>query len=99
MSLERHSYYDADFTDFLEQLLQGGRLDGAAEGITKKVVAEGIDSLSTKQRFVFDKHVINQFVRETCSSCSHTIPWSEMYAAYDNGGLCNWCEHMQSKDD
>ena len=99
MGLQHHSYYDDDFAEFLEQLLQGGHLEDAAEGITKKVVAEGIDSLSDKQRFVFEKHVINEFVRETCNSCSYTISWSEMYAACDNGGLCNWCEHMLSKDD
>jgi hypothetical protein len=74
-------------------------LEGAAEGITKKVIAEGDEALSEKQRYVFQTQVLNEYVTDECSRCGSNIPWSEMHAAYDNGGMCNWCEHMSSKDD
>lgn len=34
-----------------------------------------------------------------CTRCCNPIPASELVAALDNGGLCNYCDHMTSKDD
>lgn len=99
MGLVSHSYSDDDFQEFLKQLLRGGHLEDSAEGITEKVIEEGLGSLSDKQMFVFEKYVITEFVVEKCRSCSQTIPWCEMYDSYHNGGLCNRCEHTWSSDD
>ena len=90
---------DDGLSDFLREILDGGHLEGAAEGITKKVIADGEDSLSDKQRYVFKSHVLDEFVTDECIRCGSDIPWSEMYEAYDNGGMCGWCDHMTKKDD
>jgi hypothetical protein len=80
-------------------LLEAEALEGAAKGITKKVVADGRESLSEKQEFVFKTQVLDEYLTRECSRCGSDIPWSEMYAAYDNGSLCGWCWHMVTKDD
>jgi NAD-dependent SIR2 family protein deacetylase len=89
---------DDGFNDFLKELLDRGALEGAAEGITKKVIADGEESLSEKQMHVFKTHVLGEFVTDECSRCGTDIPWSEMSAAYESG-MCSWCEHMTNKDD
>lgn len=93
--------YDEDdgFNEFLSCLVNNDHLDGAAEGITKQVISEGEGSLSSKQKWIFQNHVLNEYVTDECTRGGCDIPWSEMYEAYDNGGMCSWCAHMDGKDD
>ncbi|CAB3705168.1 hypothetical protein LMG1866_02781 [Achromobacter ruhlandii] len=85
-----------EFGDFLQQLVDRDHLEGAALGITKLVIDKGESFLTDKQRYVFQKEVLDVFVKESCvRGCS--IPWSEMYEAYDNGGLCSYCAHMNGR--
>ena len=88
---------ELDLKDFLRQLVDMDDLDGAALGITKKVIADGVVSLSGKQRYVFDKHVLGENSVSECSRCHSNVPWSEMYDARDNGGLCSYCVHQLEK--
>lgn len=90
---------DDGFMGFLESLTRNGHLEGAADGITKQVIARGVESLSEKQKYVFDNEVLANFVGGDCERCGSDIPWSEKYAALDNGGLCDWCAHMVAKQD
>ena len=90
---------DAEFAEFLRLLISMKHLDGAVEGITKLVINKGLGALTDKQRYVFDRDVADPYITEECSRCGSNIPWSEMYEAHDNGGLCGWCDHMLSKDD
>ena len=91
---------DDGYTEFLEEVLACGGLEGAAEGITKQVIEKGEQSLTEKQRFVFQRHVLDEFVTAECSQCGiEGIPWSEMMTAHENGGLCGWCAKMESNDD
>jgi hypothetical protein len=90
---------DTGFDAFLQDLINGGHLEGPALGITKKVIADGEESLSPKQQHVFKNYVLAEYVTNECKRCGEDIPWSEMYHAYDNGHLCNWCWHMTTKDD
>ncbi|WP_152560406.1 hypothetical protein [Arenimonas donghaensis] len=92
-----HVEDDGGFSDFLQEIIDGGHLEGAALGITKLAIDKGSDALSAKQRFVFERDVLGEFVKDGCSRCESNIPWSEMYAALDNGGLCNYCWHMSEK--
>ena len=85
------------FKQFLEELLALDCLEDAALGITKKVVSDGIDSLSDKQMYVFSTHAIGEFVRANCSTCHSNIPWSEMSLAYDSGWNCGYCVHRLQK--
>ena len=100
MGLAKQAMLEDDgFSGFLQELLDGDCLEGASAGIAKKVIADGVESLSQKQKYVFDTYVLGEYVTPECSRCSNVIPWCEMYTAYDNGGLCNWCWHMTTKDD
>ncbi|MFC1503726.1 hypothetical protein ACFL53_05255, partial [Pseudomonadota bacterium] len=90
---------DDGFSDFLGQLIDMEHLEGAALGITKLVIDKGEDALSTKQKFVFKKEVLDPYTVSECSRCASNIPWSEMYDAATEHGLCNYCWHMTTKDD
>ena len=85
----------ADRKAFLRSQLD--RLDESpAAGITRQVLAQGEDSLSTKQRWVYENEVIGN---NRCNVCSQIIPDSELLASHGNGGICGWCEHMMGKSD
>ncbi|HGN0598160.1 TPA: hypothetical protein ACKRJ1_001176 [Pseudomonas aeruginosa] len=86
---------DDGFSEFLSQLL--GQLDGPAEGITRQVIDKGLDSLSAKQKVVFDRDVMSLVPGKCSRGCD--IPWSEKYEAIDNGGLCSWCAKMKESAD
>lgn len=90
---------DDGFTDFLQEIVDGGGLDGRTLGITKLVIDKGQEVLSEKQAYVFKAEVLDEYTTDECGRCSNGIPWSEMMAAHDNGGFCGWCAHMMDKDD
>ena len=101
MGLAKRAMMEDDgFNGFLQELLDAECLEDPAAGITKKVIKDGVDSLSEKQcRYVFKTYVLWEYVTPECSRCGSDIPWCEMAAAYDNGGMCSWCWHMTQKDD
>jgi len=88
--------YDGE-AEFYQQLVDGKHLEGAALGITRRVIDKGIDSLSPAQQSVFGKQVTAVFVTGECERGGHEVPWEEMYEAYHNGGYCSYCEHMKEK--
>lgn len=87
-----------DFEGFVEDLIKSGRLDDKAEGIAKRMLDKGYDSLSDKQKYVFVKAIEENYVKE-CQRCGCDIPWCEMLEALDNGGFCGYCQHMMEKID
>ena len=89
--------YETDFEDFLSSLVENDHLEGSALGITKQVIHKGVDSLSEKQKYVFNNEVIKNYESKSCNLCACEIPWSEMYQALDNGGFCGYCEHKLDK--
>ncbi len=91
-------YLEDDFNEFIIELIENKRLnDSTEEGISKLVVDKGFESLTDKQKFVFEK-AISHYVYDECSRCGLEIPWSEMSAAEDNGGLCSWCQQLSRHD-
>ena len=67
------------------------------EGVYRILTLDkGYDNLSDKQKYVFNKMIRNNSVEE-CQRCACDIPWSEMLEALDNGGYCNYCQHMMEK--
>ena len=99
MRLFKNDIEDVDgWNGFIEDLINLGRIDDKEAGIAKQVLAKGYDSLSKKQKFVFDKMIEENSVK-SCNYCCMPIPWSEMLAALDNGGFCSHCKHIQDKDD
>ena len=82
---------DQDKANFLRQLVERGRIDGAALGITKQVLGQGENSLSSAQAHVFKRDVLDVFVTAECKRCGGNIPWSEQSFAEINGGYCANC--------
>ncbi|WP_175416612.1 MULTISPECIES: hypothetical protein [Agrobacterium] len=75
-----YDYERSGYDDFLRQLIDGGDInDPAAEGITKKVIADGEESLTDKQRYVFNTKVKSVFRRPSCSLCEQPIEWDNAY--------------------
>ena len=90
---------DDGYSDFLQEIIDAKCLDQAAVGITRLVIDKREGVLSDKQKYVFNKHVLNAYVTEECTRCQNEIPWCEMLEAHDNGGYCSWCVKMMSNDD
>lgn len=89
-------FNEEDFNEYLEQLIKSGRLNLMQAGITKLVIDKGYDVLSFRQRKVFD-YMIDTNTIESCKHCACDIPWCKMLDALDNGGYCDYCEHMMKK--
>ena len=91
-------FSEDDFNSFLEGLIAIDCLEGSELGITKKVMNDGFDCLSEKQKYVFlNKAIIPNYI-ESCKRCSNEIPWCEMLdASYEGKGYCGYCSHMEQK--
>lgn len=88
-----------DRNEALAALLDCGLLDGAAEGIAKKIIAEkSLDSLSERQRAVYQNVIAPQF-EIGCSNpdCGQTISMDLVPQAIRDEGedyYCVDCEYM-----
>ena len=89
-------YNEDDFEGFVQDLINTGRIEEKEAGIAKLMLDKGYDALSDKQKYVFDK-MINENSVEECKRCAIDIPWCEMLEALENGGYCNYCQHMMEK--
>jgi len=69
------------FAGFLQELVDARYLEGSANGITKQVIHQGCESLTGAQEAVFQREVIDPYVRKKCDCCGNTIPWPEMFQA------------------
>ena len=94
--MKEERFIEEDFEGFLEDLIKSGRLDDKEAGIAKRMLDKGYDNLSDKQKYVLNKMIRNNSVEE-CQRCACDIPWSEMLEALDNGGYCNYCQHIMEK--
>lgn len=94
--MRKEWYREEDFNGFVEELINSSRLEGKEAGIAKLMLDKGYDSLSEKQKFVFDRAIEDNIVDE-CQRCGDDIPWCEMLEALDNGGYCGYCQHMMEK--
>ena len=84
--------------DLLRQLIASGRLNGTEAGIAKQVLEKGYNSLTKKQKYVFD-NAIKKNTESKCKQCGGVIPWDEMLEALENGGLCSDCTHFNDEID
>lgn len=96
--MNKNRYTEDDFEGFIDQLYDLGRIDSKQAGIAKYMIDNGYDALSARQKYVFDRMIADNTVDE-CKACVTDIPWCEMLEALDNGGYCNYCQHMMEKDD
>lgn len=97
--MDTERYREEDFNGFITELIDGDRFnDSKEDGIAKLVVDKGYETLSDRQKFVFDNS-ISHFIYDECSRCFLEIPWTEMSGAEDNGGMCSWCQQLSRNDD
>lgn len=94
-----YDYEKAAYDEFLGQLIEGGDIsDPAAEGITKKVIADGEGSLTDKQQYIFNTRVKAVFLRPKCSLCEQPVEWD---IAYEEMGSskprCSSCNYRYEK--
>lgn len=94
-----YDYEQSGYHDFLGQLVDGGEIgDPAAAGITKKVIADGEQSLSDKQRYVFNTKVKNVFHRPVCSLCGESVEWDTAYEEMGSSEpKCSSCNYRYEK--
>ena len=92
--MKRLRYDEYDFIEFLQDLIDANQLEGKELGITKRVIAMGYDSLTPRQKWVFDD-CIEQHSIERCKSCGKLVSWSDMMYALDNGCRCEECDHRE----
>jgi len=88
--MEDKRFVEKDLNYYLVEIINLNRLNDSVKGIAKRVMHEGIESLSEMEFFEF-KGCINQHYIEKCINCDKNIRWTEMSAAEDNGSLCNSC--------
>lgn len=90
---------DADFACYVKELLDGNHIEGkAARGIAKQLVDPKGDQLSDKQLETLAEYgILNGNYQDGCDMCAHPIPWSEMYDAVHDDGLCSHCRNLQEK--
>lgn len=91
--MRKDRFYESDFNDYLNDLLKSGRLNETEAGITRQVIDEGYDSLSDKQKSVFDKMIDKNSV-EVCNFDGSDIPWNEMLEALENGGYSSHGKYL-----
>lgn len=94
--------YDPDqsaYDEFLGQLVEGGDIgDPVAEGITKKVIADGEASLTSKQKYVFNAKVKDRFPRLVCSLGGEEVEWDFTYDQLGSDEpLCSYCSYKVEK--
>jgi hypothetical protein len=96
--MDSRRYSEEDFNDFVKELIDNKRLnDSKEEGIALLVIEKGFESLTDKQKFVFEKG-ISHYVYDECSRCGNEIPWCEMSASEDNGEMCSWCQKLSGNN-
>ena len=94
--MRKEKYNEEGLSAFIEELIDSNRLEGMEAGIARLMLDKGYDSLSKKQRYIFDKSIENHTIDE-CQRCGVDIPWCEMLEALVNGGYCGYCQHMMEK--
>ena len=71
--MKKERICEEDFEGFVQDLIGSGRLDEKEAGIAKRMLDKGYDTLSDKQKFVFDKAIENNMIKE-CQRCACDIP-------------------------
>lgn len=89
-------FNDDEFDGYLEELIESGDFESDMhEGITRKVLEQGYESLSPRQQNVFLYGVIAPNFSK-CKRCE-TWLWEEMSFIVETG-YCTYCNQM-NKDD
>lgn len=98
-------HHDPDLMDnekTIEELVAAGYIEknSREHGVARQWANDGYDSLSGKQRTVFDNS-LGKLMRDTqCPICDDGVPFNELPAALEEGSsLCGYHRHISMKND
>ena len=84
-------FREAGFREFLDEAIEWEDLEPTTLGVAKQALNQGVETLSEKQYFVFQKHVLEAHAVDRCIQCGEEISWHEMIDVHRNGGYCIVC--------
>lgn len=90
--------WEPDYDNEALQFLVDHELDGAARGITRRVIATGRQSLSPKQQAVFESYVVAPWLSQRCRCGNHSVESFELIGLWGNNGYCARCANRMDKD-
>lgn len=73
-------------------------LEDTSAGITKRVIARGLTSLSEDQARVFKKYVVDEWLLRKCKCGDHSVEGHELIGLWSNDGYCARCADRMDKD-
>jgi hypothetical protein len=73
-------------------------LEDPAAGITKRVMANGLDGLTEKQLHVFKKYVVDEWLTRKCKCGNHEVEGDELIGLWTNDGYCSRCADRMARD-
>ena len=85
--------------DALNFLIEHNHVEGAAAGITKKVITHGLNSLTVRQRDVFKTYVVDEWLMRKCKCGDHEVEGDELIGLWVNEGYCSRCASRMEKDE
>lgn len=87
-----------DLPSFLEELLKQDAFKGALEGIAKRTVDKGEESLTSKQKAVLDSYVNRYKKSNVCEVCENdNVTMLSEYIHIAENGVCPTCEYDREK--
>lgn len=90
--------YDNEVAEFLQKLLDRDELKGTIEGISRQVIDKGVDSMSEKQKFVFDNFVNDYKKKNECECCVNgNISSLSDYIEVAEEGKCPMCQYDEER--
>jgi hypothetical protein len=78
------------FVGYLEDIINNID-DSVTKGIAKYAIENGIDSLSSKQKYTLENG-LSDYIMEKCPDCDEDISFEDMPIAMFNG-RCSGCNH------
>src|SRR5260370_16041862 len=86
-------------SEILEFLAENeGYLEGPSQGIARQAVSKGMESLTRKQQYIFDRFIAGKFFHLECSRCHIPMPSSEVIPSLmEQDNLCAWCRNVKEK--
>ena len=75
-------FREAGFREFLDEAIEWEDLEPTTLGVAKQALNQGVETLSEKQYFVFQKHVLEAHAVDRCIQCKEEISWHAMIDAH-----------------
>jgi hypothetical protein len=91
---------DHGLKESLAELLEYGSIEEgtAAAGISRRVISHGMESLTPRQREIFERYVLEEYCSTSCIRCGSTLEYSELVGCRDKR-YCSYCECQITKND